>query len=106
VGHLVEEAVAGDAGIVDQDIDGAELILDLLDGPGTVIERADIALDDGDAQFSGRGLGSLDIAGIAGGDGHAVFLQALNDRLADTAGSTRDESHSSHVRFLVPDSPV
>ena len=53
-----------------------------------------------------RGLGGLRIAGIAGGDGHAVFLQPLNDRLADAAGSTRDESHSSHVRSCFPDGPV
>jgi hypothetical protein len=32
---------------------------------------------------------------------HAVFLEPLDDCLANAAGATRDQSHSSHVRFLV-----
>jgi hypothetical protein len=39
----VQHAVAGDAGVVDQNLDRAQLGFDLLDGGGAVVERADIA---------------------------------------------------------------
>ena len=97
VAHLVEEAVAGDAGVVDQDVDGAELILDLLHGAGAVVETADIALDHHDVQRIGDGLGRLVVSGIAGGDLEPVLVQALNDRLADAPGPARYESHARHV---------
>jgi hypothetical protein len=51
--HLVEHAVARDAGVVDQDVDGAEILLDLLDG---LFAQASIArhvpLVDGNAGFA------------------------------------------------------
>jgi hypothetical protein len=45
--HLVERAVAGDAGIVDQHIDRAEVGLDLLDALGAGVERTDVPFEDG-----------------------------------------------------------
>ncbi len=43
----MEQAVAGDAGIVDQHVDGARAgpRRRRLDGGGAVVERADVALD-------------------------------------------------------------
>ena len=48
--HLVEHGVAGDAGIVDQDVDRAEIGLDLLDAgdAGVVVgDRPFVGLDAG-----------------------------------------------------------
>jgi hypothetical protein len=51
--HLVEEAVAGDAGVVDQHLDRAELRLDLAHRALGVLEHADIALHHHDAELVG-----------------------------------------------------
>jgi len=48
----MEEAVAGDAGVVHQGVDGPQLGLDRLNRAGAVVERADIALDDHDPQLA------------------------------------------------------
>src|SRR5262249_27522927 len=44
VAHLVEEAVAGDAGVVDEHVDRTERVLDGFRGFHTIVEIADIAL--------------------------------------------------------------
>jgi hypothetical protein len=51
--HAVEHGVAGDAGIVDQHLDRAEIGLDLLEAGGAGIVGGDVPLVDRNA---GRGL--------------------------------------------------
>ncbi|MNC68921.1 hypothetical protein D3C75_1195650 [compost metagenome] len=98
----MEEAVAGDAGVVHQSVDGPQLGLDRLNRAGAVVKRADIALDDHDTQLASGRRRRLVIAGIAGGDGHAVFAQSLDDRLADASRATRNQRHSRHDAFPCP----
>jgi len=66
--HLVECAIFGDAGIVDEHVDRAEVGFDLLDAVGAGLERTHVPFVDGDAgfrlEFVRRGI----IACIAGGE--------------------------------------
>src|SRR5690606_14155513 len=101
-GHLVEEAVAGDAGVVDQHIHRPQRSLDLGHGALAVLERADVALDHHHAQLLGRGAGGGLVAGVAGGDRQAVLLKPLDDGLADAAGAAGHECDACHVRIPVP----
>ena len=68
LGHLVEEAVAGDAGIVDQDVDRPVLGLDLGDAGGAGVVIADVPFVDRDAGLRLELGGRLVIAGIVGRD--------------------------------------
>ena len=74
---LWKRAVAGDAGVVDQDVDGADLGLDGLDAglAGGVI--ADVELEDGDAGLGLEGVGGLVVAAVIGSDLVALGLEAL-----------------------------
>ena len=58
-GHLVERAVAGDAGIVHQDVDGTELGLDGLDAGLAGSKIADVELEDGNAGLGLELLGAV-----------------------------------------------
>ena len=49
--HLVEGAVLGDAGVVDQHVDRAEVGFDLLDTGRAGVERVDVPFVDGDARL-------------------------------------------------------
>jgi hypothetical protein len=93
----VQHRVAGDAGVVDQHVDGAEFGLDLGDRALAALELADIALDDHDAEFLGGGLGGRLVIGVAGRDLEAVRLQPGDDGVADAARPAGDHRHSRHV---------
>jgi hypothetical protein len=72
-----------------------------------VLEDADVALDDHDAEFLGAGLGGFVVAGIAGRDLHAVGLQPFEIARPDAARAAGDECNSRHARlslnvFMVP----
>ena len=54
--HLVEQRVAGDAGVVDQDVDRAELGLDLLDAG-----RAGVVVGDVDHLKTGMPVSALNL---------------------------------------------
>ncbi len=55
-GHFLERAVVGDAGIVDQDVDLAELVGDALGRSGYRLEIARIDLVEGDGEPFGCGF--------------------------------------------------
>src|SRR5690606_39292786 len=81
--HPLHRAVAGDAGIVDQDVHRPELGLDPRDAIDAGVEIGDVPLVGGDAGPLGEGARPVIIAGIIGGDGDAGVLQRDADRLAD-----------------------
>ena len=66
--HAVEHGVAGDAGVVDQDVDRAEIGLDLLQAGRAGVERGDIPFEDGDAGLGLELLRRLVVAAVVGGD--------------------------------------
>jgi hypothetical protein len=57
--HLVQEAVKADAGIVDQDIDRADLLLDLRNACCTTLVVADIPFEGGNLGLGGEGAGMV-----------------------------------------------
>ena len=95
--HLVQHGVAGDAGVVDQHVDRPELGLNLGHSPLAVLELADVALDDHDAELLGGGLGGRLVIGVAGRDLEAVRLQPGDDGVANAARPAGDHRHSRHV---------
>jgi hypothetical protein len=108
--HLVDEVVAGDAGIVDEDVDRAEPQGHLLDHALDLVGDGDIGLDADrldprarrDASRGRLGGGQIEIAQRHRG---AVLGQALGGRLADAARAAGDEGDpplrpSCHGAFL------
>ena len=75
--HLLQHGVARDAGIVDQHLDRADLVLDIDDAllAGDVV--AHVPFEDRDLGFLLEGLGGIVIAAIIGGDVIAGLLQSL-----------------------------
>ncbi len=100
VRHLLEHRVARDAGVVDQHLDRADLVLNADDAllAGDVI--ADVPFEDRDLGFLLERLGGLVVARIIGRDVIASLLQCLADGGANTTRTSRDESHSPHNAFL------
>jgi hypothetical protein len=95
--HLVECAVLGDAGIVDQHVDRTQIGLDLLDARGAGIERTDVPFVDGNARLGLEFLRRRVIAGVARRDLVTRGLQRLADRRTDTARSPRHQCNPCHV---------
>src|SRR5262249_32344932 len=104
VAHFVEEAVAGDARIVDEHVDRPELRRDRRGPADAVVPYADIAFHYHDAEFIRGGARGGLVAGIASRDLHAIGFEARRDRLADAAGAACNERNASHgyasLRFL------
>ena len=98
--HLGEHAVAGDARIVDDDVDGAERFGDLRAAIEAGLMIAHVPFEGGDAGLVGEGLGLFLIAGIVGGDGIAHFLERETDRLPDASRSAGYDRHSRHISVL------
>ena len=98
--HLVERAILGDAGIVDEHIDRTEVSLDLLDAGGAGIERAHVPFIDGNAGLGLEFVGRRVIAGVAGGNLVAGGLQRLADRRANAPRSPGHQCNTCHVEFL------
>ena len=103
--HLVEHGVAGDAGIVDQHVDRAEIGLDLADAGGAGIVVGDRPFVDRDAGLRLEFLRRLVIAGIVRGDAIAGLLQRDRDRRADAARAACDDCNLA-MRFPLFDTPV
>ena len=96
--------VAGDAGVVDEHVDRAELGLDLLHAFGAGIEIADVPFVDGDAGLGLELLRRRIIAGIARRDLVAGRFQRLADRSSDAPRTTRHQCNTCHIVFLPLDS--
>ena len=100
VGHLVEHAVARDAGIVDEHVDRPELGLDLLDaggaGGGSATSHLKMAMPVSALNFAA----ASSLPCIGRGDRVAGRLQPLGDRGADAARAPRDDGDLRHGRFL------
>jgi hypothetical protein len=75
--HLVEHAVAGDAGVVDQNFDRAEFALHLGNAGSAGVRIGDVPLVNVNAGLGLEGLGLLGVAGICGRHGVAGVFQAL-----------------------------
>src|ERR1039457_4345769 len=100
VGHLRHGPVDRDARVIDEDVEPAMLVDDLLQHPAAVIGRTDIALVQGDPAarvFRGHDfeelLGGLLVAPVPGGDGGALLGQALADGRPDAAGPPGHQDH-------------
>ena len=91
--HLLQHGVARDAGIVDEDLDRSDLVLDIDDAllAGEVI--ADVPFERRDLGFIAERLGGVVIAAVVGGDVVACALERPADRGADAARSSRNESY-------------
>ena len=68
----MERHVTGDAGVVDQNLDRAQVGLDLRHGGGDGVEIADIEFIDGDPRFVLELGGGFVVARVVGGDGIAL----------------------------------
>src|SRR5262249_1840123 len=94
---LLQHCVARDAGVVDQHLDGPDLVFDV-DDPllaGGVI--AHVPFEDRDLGVLLEGLGGHVVAGVVDGDVVTGLLQRLGDRAADAARTSCDQSHPSHA---------
>ncbi|MGY3497397.1 hypothetical protein ACVW1B_006816 [Bradyrhizobium sp. USDA 4502] len=99
--HLVERGILGDAGIVDEHVDRAEIGLDLLDAGRAGVERGDVPLVDRNPALRLELLRRGVIAGVARRHLVARRFQRLADRSSNTARSARHQCNTCHVRFLL-----
>ena len=95
--HARHGAVAGDAGVVDQDLDRAVLVVDLLHGRLAGGEVAGVELHRGDAGHIGEALRRGLVAGIACDHLAPRRLEGDADGLADPARSTRHQRYTCHA---------
>src|SRR5262249_42118042 len=98
--HLLHGAVAGDAGIVDDDLDGTERGRHLLHARLAILEGRDIPFEDGDAGLFPERLGAFVIARIVGGDLVARLFKADGNRFTDAARAAGHHCHPCHVLAL------
>ena len=97
VAHLQQRAVAGDAGIVDDDVDRAVFFCHLAAGILHRVEIADVELDRRNAGFIGEFARRIVIARIIGDDGEfALVAQAFADGAADSARAPGNDGHTCH----------
>ena len=95
--HPLQRAVARDPGIVHQDVDGAELPLDLRDARLAGREIAHVPLVDVDAGDGAEALGRLVARMVVRGHPAAVVLQRLGYGAADTPCSARHQCDPRHA---------
>jgi hypothetical protein len=93
----VECAIPGDAGIVDEHIDRAEVGFDFLDTSGAGIERTHVPFINGDAGLVLEFVRRRVVAGIIGGNLVAGGLERLADRCANPPRPPRYQRNSCHV---------
>src|ERR1051326_4861786 len=104
--HAVEHGVAGDPRVVDQDLDGPELRLDLLDPGRAGLMGAHVPLVDRDARRGLEFLCRLVVAAVIRRHLAAGGAQRLGDRRADAARPAGDHRHACHDAFLPDLGPV
>ena len=95
--HLVEHAVFGDSGVVDENIDRPEVLGDLGQPSYTVLVFGDVPFVDVDARLRLELGGGLVVGMIGRRDLAARRLQRLGDGGADAARAAGDHCDSSHV---------
>jgi hypothetical protein len=93
----VKHAVAGDAGVVDQNLDRPKFRLDLLHAGRGGVRISHVPLVGRDAGLGLELVGGGVIAMIDGGDRVARVLEPLGDRRPDAAGTTGDDGDFRHV---------
>jgi hypothetical protein len=93
----VEGAVLGDAGVVDQHVDRADIGFDLLDAGRAGVKRADVPFVDGDAGLRFEFFGGGVIAGVARRNLVARRLQRLADRRANAPRTPRNQCNTCHA---------
>lgn len=94
--HLVEDAITRDAGVVHHHVylavHGGDIVA-IVDA-GLVI--AHVPAIGGYACRLREGTGSLDVAGIVGGNGEAHVLQCQADRFANAPGTAGNDCNACH----------
>ena len=99
--HAVEHRVPCDAGIVDEDVDGADLALDLLQSFDAGLIARHVPFVDGDAGLLLEFGGGIIVAAIIGGDIVAGLFERFADGRADSARAAGDHRRACHCRPLV-----
>src|SRR6185436_8766109 len=94
--HPLHRRIAGDARIVDEDVDGPELALHLAHALDARVEVGYVPLEALDPGALGELARPFLIAGIIGRDLHAHVAQRHADCFADAARTARHDRHSSH----------
>ena len=107
LGGVRDRLRAGDAGVVDEDVEPAERGDGLLDDADALGGGAEVAVD-GDGGAAGSGdlgdgrLGALAAAGIVEGDLRALAREGPGDALPDThAGAGDQRGASAEIRHVV-----
>ncbi len=93
-------AIAGDAGIVDDDLHRPQILGNLGQRVLALLEIADIEFVDGDAGLLPEGLGRVVIAGVIGGNFVTGGLKGGGDGGTDTARTSGDHCNSAHMSSL------
>ena len=97
----MERAVAGDAGIIDQDLHRAEIGFNPGDACLTGVEIGYIDLVDGDAGRFFEFLGCLVVTAIDGRNRVPFVFQLFGNHPADSAGTAGDDRYSRHIALLL-----
>jgi hypothetical protein len=100
LGHLVDKVVAGDPGIVDEDVERTEAQHDLLDHALDLVGFADISPEPHRLDAATRGdlrRGRLRRGKVEIAEHHrrAVFRETLGGRRPDPARPTGDQRHAA-----------
>ena len=90
----MQKPIARDARVVDENIDGAERILNLGDARLASLEIADVEFEMRHAGFCGKIPRCGLVAVIGGGDLISGLVQSLADRSADAARSAGDNCYT------------
>jgi hypothetical protein len=100
-GHACQRAVAGDPGVVDDDVDRAEVCGNLCTAVEAGPMVADVPAIGGYAGALGEGARLFVIACIISGDADAHILQRQRNGLADAAAPAGDDCYACH-EFALP----
>jgi len=100
VSHLEERSVAGDTGVVDDDIDTSVVGLDRGDGVEARLMVGDVPFERCNAGPLGKLGGLLVVAAVIGNDGCPGCLKRKTDRLTDAACAACNDCDPCHVAPL------
>src|SRR5690606_23706575 len=95
--HLVHGAVAGDAGVVHQDVDRPEVGDDLRHARGALVEVGNVELVSCDAGRLVELPGGLVVACVGGGDAMTGILEGHGNGFADAPGAAGDDGDALAV---------
>src|ERR1700722_2794953 len=88
--------IAGDAGIIDQDVDRSEIGDDLFDAGRASVERGDVPFVDADSGFRLEFLCGLVVTAVVRRNRITGRLERLGNRGADAACPTRHQRNAGH----------